>query len=332
MTVASPQQAQDAQQLLDRLLTEALTARAVAQSVQRFASELADRSGTSAQAVLYYGSCLRTGVVEDRILDFHVLVERYRTAYPGRPWLAAGNALLPPNVFFATSAHARDETGAPLKAKYNIVSLPQLSRLVAPRTRQVWFWARFAQPMALVFRSEKTDIAAIVRIQRQALLTFLGAALPLAPEGADAARVFALGFARTYACELRAEPPGKGREIYALDAAFYDRLFAPALAVLGWPAVADAGAAGGMRILAADPEMAAAEERRWRQRRLLSKSLSICRLAKSAFTFSGGADYIAWKIRRHAGVEVNLTDFDRRHPLIAGIRHYWRLKRKGAFR
>ncbi len=329
MTAVSPEDAQDT---LDRLLADALTARAIPKSVRRFAGELAGRFGTSAQAVLYYGSCLRTGVLEDRILDFHVLVDRYPSAYPGRPWLAAANALLPPNVFFATSADARDETGAPLKAKYNIVSLSQLSRLVVPRTRQVWFWARFAQPMALAFRTEETRIAPLVRIQRQALLTFLGAALPLAPEGADAAGVFALGFARTYACELRAEPPDKGREIYALDAAFYDRLFAPALAALGWPAVADGGAAGGMRILAADPDMAAAEERRWRQRRLLGKSLSICRLAKSAFTFSGGADYIAWKIRRHAGVEVKLTDFDRRHPLIAGLRHYWRLKRKGAFR
>ena len=329
MTTFLPEDACDA---LDRLLADALTARAIPETVQRFAAALADRCGTRAKAVLYYGSCLRTGVLEDRILDFHVLVDRYRDAYPGRPCLAAANALLPPNVFFATSADARDDSGAPLKAKYNIVSLPQLSRLVAPDTRQVWFWARFAQPMALAFQAEETLTATIARLQRQALLTFLGAALPIAPEGADAKSVFALGFARTYACELRAEPPDKGRELYALDAAFYDRLFAPALAALGWPAIADSEAAGGMRILAADPDRAAAEERRWRQRRLLGKTLSICRLAKSAFTFSGGADYIAWKIRRHAGVEVTLTDFDRRHPLIAGIRHYWRLKRKGAFR
>ncbi len=317
---------------LDRLLAEALSARAIPGNVRRFAAELASRHETGSRAVLYYGSCLRTGVLEDRILDFHVLVDRYRAAYPGRPWLAAANALLPPNVFFATSSETRDQTGALLKAKYNVVSLAQLSRLVAPHTRQVWFWARFTQPMALAFRAEEAVTATIVRIQRQALLTFLKAVLPLVPDGADAAEVFTLGFALTYGCELRAEPPEKGGELYALDAPFYERLFAPALAALGWPATADPQAAGGMRILAADPDTAAAEERRWRRRRLLGKGLSICRLAKSAFTFSGGADYIAWKIRRHAGVEVELSDFDRRHPLIAGLRHYWRLKRMGAFR
>ncbi|RMF73600.1 MAG: hypothetical protein D6740_03655 [Alphaproteobacteria bacterium] len=314
------------------MLAEALTARPIPEAVRHFAAELAGRHEAASRAVLYYGSCLRTGVLEDRILDFHLIVDRYRAAYPGRPLLAAANALLPPNVFFATSSRARDGTGAPLKAKYNVVSLAQLSRLVGPRTRQVWFWARFAQPMALVFAVGEELTATLARLQRRALLTFLAAALPLAPDGADAATVFALGFTRTYGCELRAEPPEKGHELYALDAPFYDRLFAPALAVLGWPATADPQAAGGMRILAADPDMAAAEERRWRQRRLLGRSLSLLRLAKSAFTFSGGADYIAWKIRRHAGVEVELSDFDRRHPLLAGLRHYWRLKRMGAFR
>ncbi len=317
---------------LDRLLAAALTGRAPPGAVRAFAGELAARHGGAVRAVLYYGSCLRTGVLEDRILDFHLLVDRYARAYPGRPLLAAANAVLPPNVFFAASATARDARGTPLKAKYNVVSLPQLSRLVSRRTRQVWFWARFAQPMALVEAADEELRARIAAIQREALLTFLAAALPLAEDGADAAAVFALGFERSYAAELRAEPPGKGAELYALDAAFYDRVFAPALAALGWPVVADPAARGGVRILGADPAMAEAAERAWRRRRRISRALAVLRLAKSAFTFSDGADYIAWKIRRHAGVEVELSDFDRRHPLLAGLRHYWRLKRMGAFR
>jgi hypothetical protein len=34
------------------------------------------------------------------------------------------------------------------------------------------------------------------------------------------------------------------------------------------------------------------------------KMLSVVRLAKASATFAGGADYIAWKINRHAGTNI----------------------------
>ena len=45
----------------------------------------------------------------------------------------------------------------------------------------------------------------------------------------------------------------------------------------------------------------------WKKRRGQGKRLSVLRLIKAAFTFRGGADYLAWKIERHSGVEVKLT-------------------------
>jgi hypothetical protein len=58
----------------------------------------------------------------------------------------------------------------------------------------------------------------------------------------------------------------------------------------------------------------------------------VLRLVKAVFTFDGGADYVAWKIQRHSGVRVDISDWQRRHPLLASpvlaIR-YWR---RGAFR
>jgi hypothetical protein len=49
-------------------------------------------------------------------------------------------------------------------------------------------------------------------------------------------------------------------------------------------------------------------------------------------TFAGGADYIAWKINRHAGAKIALTPWQRRHPLLAGISLLPRLLRSGAIR
>ena len=70
----------------------------------------------------------------------------------------------------------------------------------------------------------------------------------------------------------------------------------------------------------------------WLLERWRGKTLSVLRLIKAAFTFQGGADYIAWKIKRHAGVDIKVTDFQRHHPLLAAITLLPQLIRKGAFR
>jgi hypothetical protein len=58
----------------------------------------------------------------------------------------------------------------------------------------------------------------------------------------------------------------------------------------------------------------------------------LLRLAKGAFTFVGGVDYLLWKIERHSGVKTTVTAWQRRHPLLAAPGLAWRLYRRGAFR
>ena len=49
------------------------------------------------------------------------------------------------------------------------------------------------------------------------------------------------------------------------------------------------------------------------------KFWSVARLVKAAFTFTGGADYMVWKIERHSGHHIELSDWQRRHPVITGF-------------
>ena len=70
----------------------------------------------------------------------------------------------------------------------------------------------------------------------------------------------------------------------------------------------------------------------WKARRLRGKALSVLRLIKAAFTFQGGADYLAWKIERHSGVAVKLSAWQRRHPILASVWLMPKLYLKGAFR
>jgi hypothetical protein len=85
-----------------------------------------------------------------------------------------------------------------------------------------------------------------------------------------------------------------------------------------------------------NPAMAAIEpaasKGEWSRRRIEGKLLSVARLAKASLTYAGGAEYIAWKINRHAGTDIELKPWQKRHPLLAAISLLPRLLRSGAIR
>ena len=122
------------------------------------------------------------------------------------------------------------------------------------------------------------------------------------------------GFQETYRAELRPEGSDRAAQIVAVDAVRYRQITPLALAVLAEQPNRDVAAAA------------------WRRSRLLGKLFNVARLAKAAFTFEGGLDYALWKIARHSGITVEVTDWQRRHPLLSAPGLAWRLYRRGAFR
>jgi hypothetical protein len=257
--------------------------------------------------VLAYGSCLRDGVTDGRVVDLYLLSDDYRGGNQGVV-MRTLNRLLPPNVYYL-EAPFEDRT---VRAKYALVSLPHFERLVSPSTLHPYFWARFAQPTALAWvRDEKTRERVAAALARS-VSTLIGEARPLLPPGATSRQLWVRAFSETYRTELRAERPGRAAELYGTHAARYDRI---AEALANGTVTADGRATG-----------------RWRRRRLLGKVLSVLRLMKAAFTFQNGAAYIMFKIEQHSGVSIPLTPWQRRHPILASTTVFWRLYRKGAFR
>ena len=103
-------------------------------------------------AVLLYGSCLRQRSEEGKIVDLYLLAGHYKDAHSSRIARAV-NALLPPNVYYVESLF----DGRRVTAKYAIVTLAQFEALVAPRTLQPYFWARFAQPTVILWTRDDAD-------------------------------------------------------------------------------------------------------------------------------------------------------------------------------
>ena len=303
----------------------------VAQPVGAAAFALVDaivrRHGHAVDAVLFYGSCLRRGdptAAEDPVFDFYVLVDDYRHIYQGR--LAAfANALLPPNVFYLeTTWHDRA-----LRAKYAVVALRQFRQAMSVHAVHSYFWARFAQPARLPYTRDERARAAVVDSLVEAVTTLVRNTVGLLNDPFAPVELWTGAFRATYAAELRAERDDRAALIYEADRERYDRLAAPALQAAGFNVKINEDDRLSVALTKDARRRAAAA---WRRRRVLGKLLSLLRLAKGAFTFAGGVDYLLWKIERHSGVKTTVTPWQRRHPLLAAPGLAWRLYRRGAFR
>jgi hypothetical protein len=117
-------------------------------------------------------------------------------------------------------------------------------------------------------------------------------------------------FALTYSAELRAERQGRSLSVVDADIDRYRLFSTPAIKAI--------------------PPSARSGE--WGRRRIEGKALSVLRLAKASVTYAGGAEYIAWKINRHAGTAIELKPWQKRHPLLAAISLLPRLLKSGAIR
>ena len=273
--------------------------------VSAVAAAIAAQHGAASRAVLFYGSCLREKRLDGLMLDFYLIVSDYAAAYAKR-WLASANRLIPPNVF-----HFQHQG---LRAKYAVLSEADFAHECSPKAWTVSTAARFAQPSRLVWSADAAAAQRAIDTVAQAAPTLLGWTLPLADESSPEAQ-WKRAFELTFAAELRAERLGRSSAIVEADPARYRRF------------AAAAPKTGGGR----SPDRAAAE-RWWRRKQRKGRLYSIPRLVKASLTFSGGAEYIAWKINRHAGTDIQLSDWQQRHPLLTAITLLPRLIRSGAVR
>jgi hypothetical protein len=276
----------------------------------RMAAYLAGRF-PGAQAVLFYGSVLRTGDL-DGVMDFYVLTEVARPGLAGLP-----SRVLWPDV----SYHELSADGRTYRAKVAAMTLAQFEAAVTGRRIDTTIWTRFVQPAALAWAASPQAGTAVVEAVTQAARAAARFAAVLGPEHGPPDAFWGALFRQTYAAEFRVE--ARGREASILQAApgRYAAMLPAAWAAEG---IAFESVGGDLA-----PRLDPAERQRilaaWRLRRRLGKPLNVARLVKAAFTFEGAARYAAWKIERHTGIHVPLTPWRERHVILASPGVLWRL-------
>jgi len=296
-------------------------------AVQTLIDEILARHGRAARAILFYGSCLRTGDDLDGLVDLYLLVDSYRNAYSG--WVTALlNALLPPNVFYLE----REFEGQTVRTKYAVLSLADFNKGTSRRWFHSYLWGRFSQPAAVLYACNEKVAELVVEGLARSVLTFIHRVLPRMPAEFNARQLWRRGLELSYRAELRAERPQKGAGLYDAAPQYYEEVTRLAMTAGSYPVAAVAGTesiryrsriSGGVRL---------ASRFTWGLRFWQGKLLSVLRLVKAVTTFEGGVDYILWKVHRHSGVTVDVGPRLRRHPLLAMGVLSWRLYRRGGFR
>ena len=224
-------------------------------------------------------------------------------AYAKR-WLAVANRLIPPNVFYF------EHDG--IASKYAVLSEADFAHECSPDAWTVSTAARFAQPSRLVWSADEPAAKRVVETVSRAAPTLLGWTLSLEPGDPTTLELWKRAFQMTFGAELRAERSDRSAAIVDTDPDRYKRF-------------GEAARSFAIR-------SATHGARWWRAKQRHGKLYSVARLSKASLTFSGGADYIAWKINRHAGTDIRLKPWQQRHPLLAAITLLPRLLKSGAVR
>ena len=313
--VHGPDRREIADEAALRRLIRGRLERPVAEQLQALAEAARARHGgeEGVRAVLAYGSTLRDASFSETLADLYVLTRDFRHVSDSR-LARLGCRLVPPNVHYLSL----ERGGERLRAKYAVLPLAQFAARMEPDVDNPYFWARFAQPSRLAWAADEAAARAVEEAIVEAVFTALTTAAILSREPRPGWRELWEGLLRaTYATEFRVESGERARQIVAADEEWYREA---ARAVFG-----------AAEEIAFPPWL---EEMRgglkWRRVVRQGKWLSVLRLTKAAFTFTGGADYIAFKIERHTGERVRLSDWQRRHPLLAAVVLLPRLIRSGA--
>ncbi|MEM9011698.1 MAG: hypothetical protein AAGE18_10755 [Pseudomonadota bacterium] len=256
-----------------------------------------------ARAVLFYGAALREPEMALRPgagpLDLYLLTDPSQPGPLGR--------LLPPDVRFIAEG--------PNGAKVAVMTLEAFARRMRRGGWDTTLWARFSQPARLLRAEEGVEEAVTGAIAEGVRTARWWTAHLVESPGADPLADWAALYALTYGAELRVEGGiARAGAVIAADPDWFREI--AALAPLP----------------ATSPDARASARRAWQRRRIVGKLLNLARLAKAAFTYSGGIAYALAKVERHSGQPVELTAWQRRWPALAAPLVLLRLWRQGRLR
>lgn len=298
---------------LSQILSSTLV-EAVAPEISAFATRIL--GARRPLGVLFYGAGMRSND-PGALLDFYIIVDELNDWDWRNRLICLAGKYLPPNVIYMRQII----DGRLMRAKVAVMTIKQFIRLSGPRSYDSSIWSRFSQPSRLVWVRDTRAADHILSALRHAVLTSAWWAACLQPSPASPREIWCHLFSETYRNELRPEGSGRAESIIDGRDGWFESLLENAWLQLGLP-ISEID--NGKRFPKMPSMQRARARQKWRQMRRLGRWLNAARLIKAAFTFENGASYLSDKIRRHSGLEMNLSPYETRHPILCLPALLWR--------
>ncbi|HEY9450674.1 MAG TPA: hypothetical protein VIQ60_13060 [Gemmatimonadaceae bacterium] len=289
------------------------------QATSQLSDFLASGFGPSTAAIIHYGShAQRSDARPESAHDFFVVVDEYRDAYrsladrigtsytPSKAALL--NRVLAPNVVAITESSATP----PLAAKCAVLSIQDFRRACSARARDHFTQGRLFQHAQLVWTRDAPtrDIVVDSLLEARARTFYWGRAY--LPPRFDVDTYCRVLLETSFGAEVRPEGPERIRALLSAQRETMVRMYAELLRSL-----ADE------RILTRDGKVytdpappGPLERLRVRTYFRRSKFRATLRWLKYMALYDDWQDYLLRKLERRSGVHVDLTERERRWPLI----------------
>lgn len=301
-------------------LAAGLDAPPPARSAQ-LALALARVFGDSTLAIIHYGShAHRSDARPESAPDYFIIVAGYRAAYRSvaatvgtsyRPATAALlNRVLPPNVIAV--AGGRDAGAQAVRGKCAILSLGDFRRACSARAKDHFVLGRLFQQAQVAWARDVESRAAVVDAVVAARVQSFRWGRPYLPARFDAETYCRVLLETSFAAEIRPEAPGRIRTLLDAQQATIVPMYA---GLLQW--LADNGVLESHRGDYFDSHPPG----RWSRLRTaayfrVSKLRATVRWAKYVTLYDDWLDYVLQKVARRSDVAIELTERERRWPLI----------------
>lgn len=279
---------------------------------------LIEAGGGAVRAIILFGSQLvRASPDLHSAWDLVVVVDRYgpfhralvAAGHHRRPaWLlSALGRMLPPNI----TAFQVHESGP--VAKCAIVSAPAFERALGPRARDHFLKGRMVQQVAPIWVRSAADarwVEECLGAARQDVLRWAGPFVEQPFTGSDLAhRMLQV----SYGGEVRPESANRVEAVFQAQRAYLTRTYEAVLR--------EAERQGRVRSVgegrfALDPPMGPGDRLRTGLYFAWSKVRATLRWGKHILTFNDWLTYIQKKVERRTGLEIEISPWERRLPLL----------------
>jgi len=248
-------------------------------------------------AILFYGSCLRTGNFKNNVADFYIIVSEFPKKQKLDRYLSY---FLPPNVYYL-EIPCRHEI---LKAKYGIFTLQQFRKMSSINSFQPYLWARLVQPIQLVYTKNDDLKKEIISSILTASTTMLFNIIPTIKDHFNLKELWLHALNLTYKSEIRPERRNHISKIYNYSKDYLNGIAEKILNVLPYP-IKQNNKNGKHYSIYISKRLKLINKIKWSVRVVNGKIISILRLIKVLFTFDNALSYGYFKLSKHTpGVKI----------------------------